>query len=155
MVSDPFDFKTEEFMSSDEKEIRELVSTWMKATKEGDADTVLGLMADDAKFVVPGQPPFGKEAFAQVADAPSPSSMEIDGDSEILEITVTDEWAFMLCHLTVTVWSGGSVQMVRAGNTLTVLKKIDGRWQLFRDANLLIPVQDSSSNQRGQTRLIR
>lgn len=132
-------------MNSDEKEIRELVSTWMRATKDGDADTVLGLMADDAKFVVPGQPPFGKKAFAQAARDPSFRSMEIDGDSEILEITVTGEWAFMLSHLTVTVRSGGSVQMIRAGNTLTVLKKINGRWQLFRDANLLVPVQDSNS----------
>lgn len=132
-------------MSSDEREIRELVSTWMEATKEGDADTVLSLMADDAKFVVPGQPPFGKEAFAQAANDPSSSSMEIDGDSEILEITVAGEWAFMLSHLTVTVRSGGSVQMVRAGNTLTVLKKINGHWKLFRDANLLVPVQDSKN----------
>ena len=130
-------------MNAEEKEIRELVSTWMKATREGDANTVLGLMADDAKFVVPGQPPFGKEVFAQAANDPSSSSMEIDGDSEILEITVTGEWAFMLSHLTVTVKSGGSVQMIRAGNTLTVLKKISGRWQLFRDANLLVPVQGS------------
>lgn len=132
-------------MSSDEGEIRELVSTWIEATKEGDADTVLSLMADDVKFVVPGQPPFGKEVFAQAANNPSPKSMEIDGDSEILEVTVTGEWAFMLSHLTVIVRSGGSVQMVRAGNTLTVLKKINGHWKLFRDANLLVPVQDSNN----------
>lgn len=132
-------------MNSDENEIRTLVSTWMKATKEGDSDTVLSLMADDAKFVVPGQSPFGKDAFAQAGNDPSSSSMEIDGDSEILEITVAGEWAFMLTHLTVTVRSGGTAQMVRAGNTLTVLRKIDGRWQLYRDANLLVPVQDSSN----------
>lgn len=131
-------------MSSDEKEIRELVSAWMKATKEGDVDTVLGLIADDAKFTVPGQPPFGKKAFAQAANDPSSRSMVIDGDSDILEITVSGEWAFMLSHLTVTVRSGGSVQVVRAGNTLSVLKKIKGRWQLFRDANLLVQIQDSS-----------
>jgi len=132
-------------MNDDEKEIRELVATWMKATKEGDADAVLNLMADDATFIVPGQPPFGKEAFAQAANDPSSASMEIDGDSDILEITVAKEWAFMLSHLTVTVSSGGSVQMVRAGNTLTVLKKNNGRWQLFRDANLLVPVQNSGN----------
>jgi len=132
-------------MNDDEKEIRELVATWMKATKEGDADAVLNLMADDATFIVPGQPPFGKEAFAQAANDPSSASMEIDGDSDILEITVANEWAFMLSHLTVTVSSGGSVQMVRAGNTLTVLRKTNDRWQLFRDANLLVPVQDSGN----------
>lgn len=133
-------------MNTDEKEIRALVATWMTATRKSDADTVLGLMADDAKFLVPGQPPFGKETFAQTAQAPSSASMEIDGDSDILEITVTGDWAFMVSHLTVTVRSGGSVQMVRAGHTLSVLKKTDGRWQLFRDANLLVPVQETTDN---------
>lgn len=34
-------------MKSDEQEIRDLIATWMKATKAGDTDTVLGLMAED------------------------------------------------------------------------------------------------------------
>lgn len=44
-------------MQSDEKEIRQLVSTWMTATKSGDVETVLSLMADDAIFLVTGQAP--------------------------------------------------------------------------------------------------
>lgn len=132
-------------MNRDEKEIRDLVAAWMKATKEGDAETVLDLMADDATFIVPGQPPFGKEAFAAAANDPRSTSLEIDGDSEILEVTVAGEWAFMLSYLTITVRSEGSVQMVRSGNTLTVLKKSNARWLLFRDANLLVPVQDSAN----------
>lgn len=131
-------------MNSDEKEIRELVATWMQATKEGNAQTVLDLMADDATFIVPGQLPFGKEAFAAAADDHNTASLEIDGESDILEITVAGEWAFMLSHLTVKVKSGGAVQMVRAGNTLTVLTKREGRWLLFRDANLLVPVQEGN-----------
>lgn len=127
-------------MSSDEDEIRALVATWMKATKEGDAQTVLSLMADDATFIVPGQEPFGKEAFASAASQQDAASMEIDGESEVLEITVTGEWAFMLSHLTVKVKADGMPEMVRAGNTLTVLTKRDGRWLLYRDANLLVSV---------------
>ncbi|MFC4258075.1 YybH family protein [Marinobacter lacisalsi] len=132
-------------MSSDEDEIRELVAKWMKATKEGDSETVLGLMADDATFIVPGQPPFGKEAFASASKSQDAASMEIDGESEVLEITVSGEWAFMLSHLTVKVKVEGSPEMVRAGNTLTVLTKRDGRWLLFRDANLLVPEQQSGN----------
>lgn len=132
-------------MKSDEDEIRELVAKWMKATKEGDSETVLGLMADDAAFIVPGQPPFGKEAFASAANAPNAASMEIDGESEVLEITVAGEWAFMLSQLTIKVKAEGSPQMIRAGNTLTVLTKRNGRWLLFRDANLLVPVQESGN----------
>ena len=105
----------EKHMTRDEEEIRDLVATWMQATREGDGETVLGLMADDARFIVPGQPPFGKEAFAAAAEDPAAAAMEIDSDSEILEITVAGEYAFMLAHLTVTVKSAGKVQMVRAG----------------------------------------
>ena len=51
-------------MSEDERAIRDLVATWMAASQAGDVATVLGLMADDVIFMVPGQEPFGKEAFA-------------------------------------------------------------------------------------------
>ncbi len=37
--------------------IRDLVATWMAASKAGDLETVLSLMTDDAIFVVPGQKP--------------------------------------------------------------------------------------------------
>ena len=52
-------------MQSDESEIRQLVATWMTATKAGDIETVLSLMADDVVFLIAGQPPMiGKSAFA-------------------------------------------------------------------------------------------
>jgi uncharacterized protein (TIGR02246 family) len=44
-------------MHSDEQEIRQLVATWIAATKAGDIETVLSLMADDVVFLLPGQPP--------------------------------------------------------------------------------------------------
>src|SRR5690606_32283340 len=110
--------KGELFMQRDEDQIRELVATWMKATKEGDSETVLSLMTDDCLFVVPGQPPFGKEAFASAANSQGAEAMEIDGESEVLEITVLGEWAFMLTHLIIKVKVEGAPQMVRSGNTL-------------------------------------
>lgn len=48
-------------MSEDEKAIRELVQTWMAATKAGNVKTVLSLMADDAVFMVPGQSPLARK----------------------------------------------------------------------------------------------
>jgi ketosteroid isomerase-like protein len=41
-------------MNNDEQAIRELVQTWMDATKKGDTARVLQLMADDVIFMVPG-----------------------------------------------------------------------------------------------------
>jgi ketosteroid isomerase-like protein len=49
-------------MTEDERVIRELINTWMTATRTGDVPTVLSLMNDDAIFMVPGQEPFGKKA---------------------------------------------------------------------------------------------
>ena len=43
-------------MANDEQEIRQLVATWMAATKAGDVETVLSLIADDVVFLIPGQP---------------------------------------------------------------------------------------------------
>jgi ketosteroid isomerase-like protein len=43
-------------MMDDERAIRELVSTWFTATKNGDLATVLDLMA--VVFMVPGGEPF-------------------------------------------------------------------------------------------------
>ncbi len=53
-------------MQDDEQEIRNLVSTWMTATKAGDVETVLSLMSDDVVFLVPGRPPMRKADFAAV-----------------------------------------------------------------------------------------
>ena len=47
-------------MTEDERAIRELIATWMRASMAGDTDTVLSLMADDVVFMVAGQEPFGK-----------------------------------------------------------------------------------------------
>jgi uncharacterized protein (TIGR02246 family) len=126
----------------DESEIRALVDTWMKATRAGDYDTVLGLMTDDAVFLVAGQPPMTKDDFARAARAQaSGAAPSIDGTSDIEEIVVAGDWAFMRSRLHVIARPpDGSNPIERAGHTLTVLRKEGGRWKLARDANLLAPV---------------
>ena len=127
-------------MHDDEQEIRQLVATWMAATKAGDFETVLGLMADDVVFLLPGQPPMmGKPAFSAAAKAQSgKESPRFDGVSEIREVRVLGDWAYMWTRLTVTVTpSGGGVPKTRGGHTLSVLRKENGRWLLARDANML------------------
>lgn len=44
-------------MTHDERAIRDLIATWMKASQAGDLETVLGLMTDDVVFMVPGREP--------------------------------------------------------------------------------------------------
>ena len=58
-------------MQSDEQEIRQLVATWMAASKTGDVETVLSLMSDDVVFLQPGQLPMRKVDFAAAARSQS------------------------------------------------------------------------------------
>jgi len=127
--------------SNDEQAIRDMVATWMAASKAGDVDTVLGLVADDVVFLTPGRPPMRKDEFtAQSKAQAAPGGPQIDGHSDIQEIQVLGDWAFMWTRLEVKVTPKGGVAMERAGHTLTVLKKERGRWVIARDANLLAPV---------------
>ena len=129
-------------MQSDEQEIRQLVSTWMAASKAGDVDTVLSLMADDVVFLMPGQPVMQKGDFAVAARAQSgQEAPQFDGTSEIQEIRILGDWAFMWTKLTIVVTPPGGVQpMTRAGHTLSILNKQSGKWVLARDANMLVPM---------------
>jgi uncharacterized protein (TIGR02246 family) len=91
-------------MSEDERAIRELIATWMAASKAGDHDTVLSLMTDDAVFMVPGREPFGKEAFA--AASKGMQGVRFDGTSDIVEIKVLGDWAWLRTRLKVTIAPG-------------------------------------------------
>jgi uncharacterized protein (TIGR02246 family) len=125
-------------MSDDERAIRDLVTTWLAASKAGDLATVLTLMSDDVVFMVPGREPFGKEAFA-AADMDM-TEISIEGTSEIVELEVLSDRAWMRNRLRMTVTPSGGKPMVRSGYTLTILRKNpDGRWVIARDANLLAP----------------
>lgn len=128
-------------MGSDEQQIRDLVRMWMQATRDGDVATVLGLMADDVVFLVAGQAPFGKAEFAQAMRQQASAAMSFDGESEVEEIQVHGDWAFMRAHLTVRVNRPGAAPITRTGRTLTVLRREDGRWRIARDANLLVAAE--------------
>jgi uncharacterized protein (TIGR02246 family) len=124
-------------MLSDEQAIRELVATWLSASKAGDTEKVLSLMAEDVVFLVPGQPPMrGKSAFAAGQAGLQPFHM--DATSEIQEIKVLGEWAYLWTKLSVVVTpKKGGAPMKRAGHTLSILKKQSGAWVIVRDANML------------------
>lgn len=123
-------------MTDDERAIRALVERWMAASQAGDTQTVLSLMTDDVIFMVPGREPFGKEAFAVASDAMK--DVRIEGRSDIREIRVLGDWAYLRNHIEVTITSAGGAPTRRSGYTLTILRKeSDGQWRLARDANLV------------------
>lgn len=123
-------------MTDDERAIRSLIDTWMEASKAGDLKTVLSLMTDDVVFMVPGKEPFGKAEFAATSEGMK--NVRIEGKSEIKELKVLGDWAYMRNHLRITVTPPNGQPMRRSGYTLTIVRKEpDGRWRLARDANLL------------------
>ena len=124
-------------MMDDEGAIRRLVDTWMAATKAGDVQTILNLMTDNAVFMVPGLEPFGKEVFKTATEGMK--NVRYKGTSDIKEIKVLGDWAYMRSYLKVrTIPPDGGSPVGRSGYTLTIFRKgSDGQWRLARDANLL------------------
>lgn len=125
-------------MQSDERQIRELISRWMQATRAGDHAVVLELMSDDVVFMVHGQAPFGKSEFEAALRQQQAMGMQIDGHGEVLEVQVSGDWAFARTRLRVEASKGDSGEsVVRSGHTLSIFRREQGRWRLARDANLL------------------
>lgn len=128
-------------MQNDEQAIRELVAEWQTATAARDLSIILNLMAEDVVFYVVGQPPMrGREAFAAAFRA-AIQQVRIESTAKIEEIRVEGNFAHLANYLNVTMTPlhGGST-MRRSGYTLTILRKEpDGRWVLYRDANMLAP----------------
>jgi uncharacterized protein (TIGR02246 family) len=129
---------------NDEQQIRELITTWLRVSAEGDINQILPLMTEDVVFLVAGQPPMrGREAFA-ASFAGWQGKFRLETDCEIQEIQVSGDLAYSWTRLSVTMVpvEGGPANL-RSGNTLTVWRKnADGAWQIFRDANLLATESD-------------
>ena len=122
-------------MEEDERAIRELVDLWITATKAGDTATVLDLIDDDAVFMVRSGM-FGKEGFR--AGSESLTDSKIEGTAEIREMQVGGRWAWIRNYIDLIITPTGAEPVKRSGYALTILKKgDDGRWRLFRDANLV------------------
>lgn len=128
-------------MSDDEQQIRALVQQWHAASRAGQLAEVLALMTADAVFLTPGRPPMSRADFAAAMSAGAAQNRpQIDISQDIHEIEVSGTLACMRSELRLHIKpAGAAAPMLRAGSTLTVFRKIDGRWLLARDANLLGP----------------
>lgn len=151
----------------DKQAIRKVIDTWISATSNGDIDTILGLMAEDVVFLVPGQPPMrGRETFA-AGFRQMIGKVRIECKADIQEIHIAGDYAFCWDNLSVTITPsaagpakgatspaapvfrkdfvdkmGDLTTVRRAGPVLSVFRKEpDGRWVLFRDANMLTAVE--------------
>jgi uncharacterized protein (TIGR02246 family) len=127
-------------MGSDERDIRELHSTWISAVNAGDLARLLTLMTVDVVFLGPGQAVFGPDGFSANFSA-AQQQVRIDCSSELEEVVVVGEVAYTRSRdaLSVTPRAGGGAARL-AGHRITVYRRQpDGRWLLARDAHTLSP----------------
>ena len=120
-------------------EIRNVIGAWLAASASGDLNTLLSLMTEDVLFLtrngVMRRDDFAKAFGAMVG------KVAIEGRPDIQEITVEGDLAVCWNKLEVTIKPQSSDPMKQAGDVLTVFRRGgDGRWRLWRDANLLAPV---------------
>jgi uncharacterized protein (TIGR02246 family) len=128
-------------MPEDEQAIRAVVAAWLEATRRGDTRTVMELMTHDALFLTPGHPPMDRTGFEAASRAMAASRMRIEPHSDIQGIHIEGALACVWSNMTVVVTPEGSGNSeTRSGQVLTVFRKLDGRWRLYRDANLLVKV---------------
>ncbi len=132
-------------MQDDQRAIREMVDTWLEASKRGDTGTLLNLLADDVLFITPGKEPFGKDEFAAANPAGSMKDIKMEAAIDIKEIEVVGPWAWMRSFLRVSFAPREGETTKLAGHILTVLQKNpDGQWVIKRDANFVAPEPASS-----------
>jgi uncharacterized protein (TIGR02246 family) len=127
-------------MENDEQAIRQLIETWLQATREGNVDAVLDLMTEDVVFLVPGQAPMtGRQAFADALRSVL-GKHAVESTSEIDEIAVFGDVAYCRSRLEVTVRrKHDNLPTLRKGHTLSILRRCeDGKWRLARDANMVV-----------------
>lgn len=128
-------------MSQDEQQIRDLVDAWGMASCDGDLIAQMNMMTEDAVFLTSGSMPMRREQFAAGFKALI-ENVTLRVRSNVQEITISGDVALCwnLLEVDITPIAGGTT-IKRAGNTLTALRKgADGRWRIWRDANMLAVV---------------
>jgi uncharacterized protein (TIGR02246 family) len=121
-----------------ERQIRELIDSWIAASNARDLPALMGMMTDDIVFMTPGRAPFGKAEFA--ADVERMKSVAIAARVQVQEIEVSGPRAYVRNHIRVELTSPGQAPKCMSGYAMSVLRKEpDGRWRIARDANLVMP----------------
>jgi uncharacterized protein (TIGR02246 family) len=126
----------------EKQKIQQVIEAWLQASQRGDTATVLQLMAEDVVFLLPGQEPMrGRSGFAAAAQSSGKKFRLVDSTPRIQEIFLSGDYAFCWNHLDLKMADQADGTMHRrAGDVLSVFRKEpDGRWVIFRDANLLTP----------------
>jgi uncharacterized protein (TIGR02246 family) len=126
-------------MNSDEQAIRKLMQDWHRLTREGNLEALITLMTDDAMFLTCGNPPMTRRDFA-AAFRDFAGKVRIESSQDVKELHVSGDLAYAWSKVSVAMTATeGGARMERAGHVLSIFRKdAAGRWQLARDANLML-----------------
>jgi len=105
-------------------------------------DLALDHIADSAIFLVPGIGEMDKISFVQSAagESPEQSEMIFDLESKVREIQVMGSYAYLWSESTLLITPrSGEATTTWAGHSLSIMQKLDGRWQIIREANTIVP----------------
>lgn len=119
--------------TADAAEVGQLNQSWAAAYNAGDADGLANLYSDDGVVMPPGVPALvGHEAIRNfiATDSAAAKAAGMTMNIASSDMGVTPDLAWDRGTFTVTDASGATVD---SGNYVSVIKKVDGKWMLFRD----------------------
>lgn len=119
-----------------------MFQNWMRAATRGDLDSVLGVLAEEVVFFLPGRPALrGRDLFAEGFREALRHS-HIEGVSEIQDIRIADGHAYCWSQLSLSITPRqGGLSRRRAGSALAVFRQDrEGGWKLIHYANLFTEV---------------
>ena len=120
-----------------EQEIRDIITTWARASETGDLEAIKSLMDEDILFHTAGAEPFGRETFIQHFNN-NVKQMNLKVRADVREVEVRDDLAFARVWLEVRITPSNGEPVTRTGYTLSVYRRRPGGpWRLWRDANLV------------------
>jgi uncharacterized protein (TIGR02246 family) len=124
----------------DEREIRELFTTWFNFVDSGNTAKILDLMAEDAVFLNPGMGRMqNKSLYAEGLSAFR--GYNFKSICEIHEVSVFGDLAYCWNTISTVFTPPGAAAIEGKGDTLSILKKQSGKWVVFRVANLMTGAQ--------------
>lgn len=126
-------------MTPDELSIRNLIASWARAAEASDYAGVFALIAEDGVMLIAGLPAFRSrkeyEAFVLAAVKPG-RSFRVNID--IREIVVAGDWAHVWAReRSEVVAQPGAPPRVASGDSLNVLRRTPGGWEITMAANMM------------------
>jgi uncharacterized protein (TIGR02246 family) len=119
--------------TGDSAAVGELNKSWATAYNAGDADGVANLYTDDATVTPPGVAALvGRDAIRNfiASDSAAAKAAGMTMNIASTDLGVTPDLAYDTGTFTVTDASGATVD---SGSYVSVVKKKDGKWFLYRD----------------------